>query len=95
MNKKHLSQSIIFNIFVILSIFSSFFNTSAYDNQVTLAYLDPGTGSMIISAIVGVLATIVLGVKTFWYKIKTLFGFSVKKTSNPPAEQKNTDVNKS
>jgi hypothetical protein len=41
--------------------------------QVTLAYLDPSTGAMIISAIVGVFATILLGVKTFWYKIASLF----------------------
>ncbi|MDP6674635.1 MAG: hypothetical protein QGH93_07300 [Gammaproteobacteria bacterium] len=34
------------------------------------AYLDPGTGSMIISAIVGLFATIGLAVKTYWYKIK-------------------------
>ncbi len=36
------------------------------------AYLDPGTGSMIISAIVGLFATIGLAVKTYWYKIKAL-----------------------
>lgn len=34
------------------------------------AYLDPGTGSMIISAIVGLFATVGLAVKTYWYKIK-------------------------
>jgi len=34
------------------------------------AYLDPGTGTMIISAIVGLLATASLAIKTFWYKIK-------------------------
>lgn len=37
------------------------------------AYLDPSTGSMILSAIVGVFATAALAVKTFWYKIKGLF----------------------
>ena len=37
------------------------------------AYLDPSTGAMIISAIVGIFATILLGVKTFWYKIASLF----------------------
>ena len=34
------------------------------------AYLDPGTGSMIISAIVGLFATVGLALKTYWYKIK-------------------------
>ena len=37
------------------------------------AYLDPGTGSMIISAIVGLFATAGLAVKTYWYKIKAFF----------------------
>lgn len=37
------------------------------------AYLDPGTGSMIISAIVGLFATVGLAVKTYWYKLKALF----------------------
>lgn len=36
------------------------------------AYLDPSTGSMILSAIVGLFATIGLAVKTYWYKLKNL-----------------------
>jgi len=38
-----------------------------------LAYLDPTTGSMLISAIVGLLASLVLAVKTYWYRIKAFF----------------------
>lgn len=34
------------------------------------AYLDPGTGSMIISAIVGIFASLVLAIKTYWYRLK-------------------------
>lgn len=37
------------------------------------AYLDPGTGSMIISAIVGIFATLALAIKTYWYKLVGLF----------------------
>lgn len=37
------------------------------------AYLDPSTGSMIISAIVGMFATAALALKTYWYKLKNLF----------------------
>ncbi len=40
---------------------------------VPMAYLDPGTGAMIISAIVGIFATVLLGAKTFWYKIISIF----------------------
>lgn len=34
------------------------------------AYLDPSTGSMILSAIVGIFATVALAVKTYWYRLK-------------------------
>jgi O-antigen/teichoic acid export membrane protein len=37
------------------------------------AYLDPSTGSMVVSAIVGIFASIALAVKTYWYKIKGFF----------------------
>lgn len=37
------------------------------------AYLDPSTGSMVISAIVGLFASLALGLKTYWYKFKRLF----------------------
>jgi hypothetical protein len=36
------------------------------------AYLDPSTGSMILSAIVGLFATLGLALKTYWYKFKSL-----------------------
>ena len=38
-----------------------------------LAYLDPTTGSMLISAIVGLFASLVLAIKTYWYRIKAFF----------------------
>jgi hypothetical protein len=37
------------------------------------AYLDPSTGSMLLSAVIGVLATAALVLKTFWYRIRALF----------------------
>lgn len=37
------------------------------------AYLDPTTGSMVISAIVGLFASLVLAIKTYWYRIKAFF----------------------
>jgi hypothetical protein len=37
------------------------------------AYLDPSTGSMILSAVVGLFATAALAVKTYWYKLKSFF----------------------
>jgi len=38
-----------------------------------LAYLDPTTGSMLISAIVGLFASLILAIKTYWYRIKAFF----------------------
>jgi len=37
------------------------------------AYLDPSTGSMVVSVLVGVFASIVLALRTYWYKIKSFF----------------------
>jgi len=37
------------------------------------AYLDPSTGSMIVSALVGIFASIALALKTYWYKLKNVF----------------------
>jgi hypothetical protein len=34
-----------------------------------LAYLDPGTGSMLVQLIVGGVAAAAVGVKLFWYRI--------------------------
>jgi hypothetical protein len=33
------------------------------------AYLDPGTGSMLLSAVIGVVAAVGLGLKMFWYQV--------------------------
>ncbi len=51
--------------------------------QDVFAYLDPSTGSMIISAIVGILASLALALKTYWYRLKKIFGSShAKKTES-------------
>ncbi len=61
------------------------------------AYLDPSTGSMILSAIVGILATAGFALKTYWYKLKTLFkGQKATQSVSPaaestPAEHSETD----
>ena len=48
-----------------------------------LAYLDPTTGSMLISAIVGLFASLVLAIKTYWYRIKAFFK---RKPAGPDAD---------
>lgn len=52
-----------------------------------LAYLDPSTGSMIISAIVGLFASVALAVKTYWYRIKSMFRGKDAGADKPPEEQ--------
>ena len=47
------------------------------------AYLDPSTGSMVVSAIVGIFASIALAVKTYWYKIKGWFRRGSKQETTP------------
>lgn len=49
-----------------------------------MAYLDPTTGSMIISAIVGLFASLVLAIKTYWYRLK---GFFTRKPEESPADK--------
>jgi hypothetical protein len=36
------------------------------------AYLDPSTGGMIVSALVGLLASLGLALKTYWYRVRAL-----------------------
>ncbi|MCK5665181.1 MAG: hypothetical protein KAI17_16940 [Thiotrichaceae bacterium] len=38
-----------------------------------MAYIDPGSGSAIMSAVIGIFVAIGLAVKTYWYKIKSFF----------------------
>ena len=53
-----------------------------------LAYLDPSTGSMVVSAIVGIFASIALAVKTYWYKIKGWFRRDERKQDTAPQDSK-------
>ncbi len=41
-----------------------------------LAYLDPATGTLIVSAIIGGFAAAAMMIKRFWYRIKGIFGGS-------------------
>ena len=46
------------------------------------AYIDPGSGSAIMSAIIGVFVAIGLTIKTYWYKIKSIFTGKSSKTKS-------------
>ena len=56
------------------------FITLATTSTPVLAYIDPGSGSAIMSAVIGFFVAITMAVKTYWYKIKSIF--SGKKTDD-------------
>ena len=53
-------------LFFIITVFffSGFFISDAY------AYLDPGTGSIILQSLIGVLIGVAITLKIYWFKIK-------------------------
>ena len=50
------------------------------------AYIDPGSGSAIMSAIIGFFVAIAMAVKTYWYKIKSLFSGSKPAADDVPGQ---------
>ena len=54
------------NTHLIFIIFFGFQN-------ILFAYLDPGSQSIIIGALIGLFSTITLFIKNYWFKIKNFF----------------------
>ena len=50
-----------------LVLFSYLLTNNAY------AYIDPGTGTIILQAIVGAIAAGIVTIKLYWYKLKAFF----------------------
>jgi hypothetical protein len=46
------------------------------------AYLDPASGSAIMSAMIGLFVAIGLIVKSYWYKVKSLFAGNTEDKTN-------------
>jgi len=57
-------SGMLFPLFSILLLSRGFFISDAY------AYLDPGTGSVIIQAVIGAIAGVLITLKIYWYKLK-------------------------
>jgi hypothetical protein len=51
------------------------------------AYLDPGSGSIIIQVVVAFLAGLIMLIKLYWGKIKLFFGRFSSKNSAPDMEE--------
>ena len=52
------------------------------------AYIDPGSGSVIMSAIIGAAVFIGVFFKTFWYKLKSILGIKNKIKKDPEVAKK-------
>ena len=47
----------------------------------TKAYLDPGTGSMLLQVILGGVAAVGVAIKLYWHKLRVVFGMARKEES--------------
>ena len=61
---------------------ASIFFFGTYDKA--FAYLDPGTGSILLQGLIGGIAGGLVVIRLYWGKIKTFFG---KKGSSPLSEE--------
>lgn len=52
---------------------------------IALAYLDPGTGSMLLQVLLGGLAAVGVAFKLYWHRIKSALGVSRKPESEDQA----------
>ena len=55
--------------------------------KLAFAYIDPGTGSMLIQAIIGAVAVGAITGKLYWYKLKTWFSFKQPEKAAPEIEK--------
>ena len=62
-------------------LISSFFFVILFNNK-AFAYLDPGTGSIIVQMIIGGLVGVGIAIKVFWYRIKTALSPGFKKNNS-------------
>ncbi|MEP0201353.1 MAG: hypothetical protein ABJ084_10710 [Halioglobus sp.] len=53
--------------FLFIALLLSFSTTAS-------AYLDPGTGSMILQGLIAGIAVAGFTIKTYWYKLRSFFG---------------------
>jgi hypothetical protein len=67
---------------LILSLITGLFSLPA------LAYIDPGSGSAIMSAIAGLAVALTIAIKSYWYKIKSFFVASKSKPENEEGKEK-------
>ena len=68
-----------YQVFLLMIIPLMFYQFSVPD---VFAYIDPGTGSIIIQMIIGGLVGTGIAVKVFWYRIKSALSPSFKRNNS-------------
>jgi hypothetical protein len=56
------------------------------DVSVVLAYIDPGTGSILLQALIATLVGAAVAIKLFWHRILKFLG--IRKNTNPEPTEK-------
>lgn len=59
--------------------------------DVQLAYLDPGSGSFLIQALVALVAGIAVALRTYWEKVRSFLGFSGSGSSKAGVDPPESD----
>ena len=54
--------------------------------QAAYAYLDPGTGSIIIQSVIAAIAAAAMVIKVYWYRIKTFFSRASQEVTDETGE---------
>jgi hypothetical protein len=67
---------------------------SIFGSQPVFAYIDPGSGSAIMSVLIGFFVALGVVVKTFWYKIMNLLGLSKSTNTTSSRNNEQLDQNK-
>ena len=71
-------------VIVVLAVTLSPISAQA-GSELALAYIDPGSGSAIMSAIIGFVVALGLALKTYAYKIKAFFGGGKSQETEQPS----------
>ena len=56
------------------------FGLSAQPAHALIEYIDPGSGSAIMAAVIGFFVAVGITIKTYWYKLLGFFGGKKKET---------------
>lgn len=73
---------------VIAIVAATFLSTHALP---AFAYLDPGTGSLLVQGIIGAVAFLLITVRHYWYRLKSFFGVKKPPDVTPVGTQLRSD----